>query len=84
MSRLSLEKENTGLKQLLANGIIYINYWSTDCDGCSFASNKSFTSVNALENWIYSSSENCEGSWGWEYTTEDDLDEMAPRGYWGM
>ena len=84
MSRLSLEKENTGLKQLLANGVIYINYWGTDCDGCSSANNTKFTNMEAFYKWLDNSHENAEGSWGWEYTTEDNLDEMAPRGYWGM
>jgi len=71
-------------KQLKEYGCIYVNYWSTDCDGCSSANNTSFTSVKALEDWIHASSEDCEGSWGWEYTTPDNLMCEEPRGYWGM
>jgi hypothetical protein len=40
--------------------------------------------MEAFYKWLDNSHENAEGSWGWEYTTEDNLDEMAPRGYWGM
>lgn len=71
-------------KQLKEYGCIYVNYYSTDCDGCSSASNTKFSSVKALEDWIYESSNDCEGSWSWEYTTPDNLVNEAPRGYWGM
>ena len=74
----------TALEQLREYGAIYINYWSTDCDGCSSASNRSFTSVDSMEQWIQASGEDCEGSWGWEYTTPDNLMYEEPRGYWGM
>lgn len=84
MKHLSLEEENKGLKQLLTNGIIYINYWSTDCDGCSSANNTSFQDIESLQKWIERSYENDEGSWGWDYATKDTLIEEAPRGYWGM
>lgn len=84
MKHLSLEAENEGLKQLLKNGIIYINYWSTDCDGCSAANNTSFQDMESLEKWIKNSYENDEGAWGWDYATKDTLIEEDPRGYWGM
>lgn len=71
-------------KQLKEYGCIYINYWSTDCDGCSSAGNTMFGSVKALEDWIDRSGEDCEGSWGWEYTTPGNLMYEEPCGYWGM
>ena len=71
-------------KQLKEYGCIYVNYWSTDCDGCSSANNTKFKSIESLEDWICAYSNDCEGSWGWEYTTPDNLVHFEPRGYWGM
>ena len=34
-TRQFLTRENDILKQLVANGFFWINYSSTDCDGCS-------------------------------------------------
>ena len=81
MSKLD---EQTAIEQLNKYGLIYVNYWSTDCDGCSSANNIKFKSIESLEDWIRASGEDCEGSWGWEYTTPDNLIYEEPRGYWGM
>ena len=84
MKALDLQTENTVLKQLLKEGEFYINYWSTDCDGCSSANWKKFTDIESLIKWV----ENCyeweEGAWGWELTDKHNLEYQEPAGYWGM
>ena len=77
-------QDNAALEQLQEYGSIWINHWSTDCDGCTAASYKEFASMESLEAWIQATSMDCEGSWGWEYTTPNNLVEHAPVGYWGM
>lgn len=72
------------IKQLKEYGCIYVNHWSTDCDGCSAADNCKFDSVRSLEDWLNSSYEWAEGSWGWDYATPDNLVREDARGYWGM
>jgi hypothetical protein len=66
------------------HGGIYINHWSTDCDGCSAAGNNKFTSLEELDKWIEDKYEWADGPWGWDFTTPDNLIEIAPHGYWGM
>ena len=70
--------------QLKLHGAIYVNCWSTDCDGCSSASHIVFSSVSELIDWIDLKNEWCDGSWGWELTTPDNLITAGPAGYWGM
>ena len=76
--------EQIAIDQLNEYGCIYVNYWSTDCDGCSSAGNASFKSIEALEAWIDNTNEWCDGTWGLAYTTPDCLVDEEPRGYWGM
>ena len=76
--------EEYAASQLSKYGAIYVNYWSTDCDGCSSAGYTSFSTVSAFIDWIDSSNEWCDGSWGWEFTTSDNLITAGPAGYWGM
>jgi|688.fasta_scaffold03477_60 hypothetical protein len=71
-------------KLFIKDGLFYINYWSTDCDGCSSAGWKRFIDLPSLEKFINTMHENAEGVWGWELTDEFHLEEMEPRGYWGM
>jgi len=84
MKNLDLKTENTILKQLLKDGEFYINYWDTDCDGCSSANFKKFTDIESLIKWIENCFEDEEGSWGWDLTDKDNLEFHEPAGYWGM
>jgi hypothetical protein len=84
MKQLDLKTENEISKSLLKDGVFYINYWSTDCDGCSSGSHKSFKDLESFIQWVDGSNEDCEGSWGWELTDKFNLEEYEPRGYWGM
>jgi hypothetical protein len=71
-------------KCLDEHGAIYINYWSTDCDGCSSANNTKFNNIEELFKFIDDKNEWSDGPWGWDFTTPDNLVYEAPRGYWGM
>jgi len=51
----NLKIENEILKRLLKDGYILINYYSTDCDGCSTSKVLRFESLES----IYSDIENC-------------------------
>jgi len=84
MSTIYPEEFVEATKQLKKYGYIYVNYWSTDCDGCSSASNGKFASVKSLQDWIDDKHEWADGPWHWEYTTPDNLVYEEPRGYWGM
>ena len=84
MKNLTEKAEAQIIKQLESAGVIYINFWSTDCDGCSSAGNTSFTSMESLLAWIDASFENAEGSWGWDLTDEKNLVSHDPVGHWGM
>lgn len=81
---LDLKTENKILKLLLKDGIFYINYWSTDCDGCSASSNGKFTNLEELDKWIENKDEWADGPWGWELTDKNNLEHSEPAGYWGM
>jgi hypothetical protein len=81
---IALEIENKILKLLLKDGIFYVNYWSTDCDGCSASNNTKFTSLEDFDKWIDNTNEWSDGTWGWELTDKNNLEYSEPAGYWGM
>jgi hypothetical protein len=76
--------EQQGKEQVAKYGCIYVNYYSTDCDGCSTAGHREFSSVDELIKWIDSNYEWADGPWSWEITTPENIQEyIAPYGYWG-
>jgi len=84
MKDLDLKTENEIKKLFIKDGLFYINYWSTDCDGCSASGHKRFIDLESLNKFIADCYEWEEGSWGWELTDEFHLEKSEPRGYWGM
>ena len=47
-SEYFLMRENEALKRLLADGYFWVNYSSTDCDGCSTGESIKMTSLEEL------------------------------------
>jgi hypothetical protein len=41
-----LQRENEILKELIKNGVFYMHYYSTDCDGVSVEKTLKFNSLN--------------------------------------
>ena len=54
VSDFFIKRENNILKQLVKNGFFWMNYSSTDCDGCSSESAIKYTSLDEF----YASEEN--------------------------
>ncbi len=87
---MRIETENKAFNLLRDNGYLYINFYSTDCDGnrryynCTATGHKKFTRMKDLEDWETDMYENAEGQIGWDFTTEDNLDENQSSGQWGM
>jgi hypothetical protein len=52
---MNLTRENKILKRLLKDGFFWMNYSSTDCDGCSRYSAKKYTSLQEF----YDAEEKC-------------------------
>tara|TARA_R110001606_G_scaffold39290_4_gene108657 strand:- start:728 stop:1003 length:276 start_codon:yes stop_codon:yes gene_type:complete len=81
------KKENEMLKQLLRNGFFWINYNSTDCDGCTSQSAIQFKSIKEYEDWIDDSIEWVEGSFYYDLAGQYpdgsfDLNEDSSGGQW--
>ena len=84
-SFIGKERAAAAIQQLKESGRILVNYYSTDCDGCSTAGSGEFSNVNDLIRWIDNKYEWADGPWSWEITTPENKQEyIAPRGYWGM
>ena len=56
-----LEKENRILKRLLKDGFFWMNYTSTDCDGCTSETAIKFTSLEEFYEDEKSCAESCDG-----------------------
>lgn len=79
----NLAEENLILKQLLKNGFFYVNYGSTDCDGCSSENHRKFTSLDEFQKWR--DNYDVEGSFYASVVSEGEpLNEDVSGGYWGM
>jgi hypothetical protein len=55
-------EENEILKQLLKNGFFYVNYSSTDCDGCTAVNFWKFKSIEEYHETLNNTMEWVEGS----------------------
>jgi len=60
------KEENEILKQLLKNGFFWINYNSTDCDGCTRTDAIKFKSIEEYHETINNMMEWQEGSFHYE------------------
>jgi len=68
---------------LLWDGVVFINVWSTDCDGVSAQYHKEFESVEQFLAWEVDFYEWAEGRQGYSLTDKDNLDESVTWGGWG-
>ena len=59
---MSFKEENEILKQLVKNGFFWINYSSTDCDGCTSERAIKFTDLDEYYKYREEAYEGAEGS----------------------
>lgn len=83
-----IRRENEILKELLKQGFFYMNYQSTDCDGCSSQSHSKYESLEEFYLAEADSAEWSDGSFSYTLATrrEDgkyDLNEYSSGGSWG-
>jgi hypothetical protein len=79
-------QRNEAVKKLLKIGKVFINFWSTDCDGCSSQGSKQINSVQELidfEIGFQESLEWADGPMGWYFCEEQDRMEQECGGSWG-
>lgn len=82
-----LERENQILKQLLKHGFFWMNYYSTDCDGCSSQSSTKFLSLEEFYEAEESCAEWADGPFSYHLANENedgtfDLLESWSGGSW--
>lgn len=65
MTNGQLKTENEMLKQLIKYGKIYINTWSSDCDGGQSTKGYEFSSIDDVYKWEKDKSEWADGPFGW-------------------
>jgi hypothetical protein len=65
MTIQQLKTENEMLKQLIKYGKIYINSWSSDCDGGHSTRGNEFSSVDDVYKWEEDKAEWADGPFGW-------------------
>ena len=80
-----LKFENEAMKQLLANGFYCVNWYSTDCDGCSSQSHKKYESLSDFWDAVNIKIEWADGPWWFNIVpVGGELAEEHSAGYWGM
>jgi len=65
------KEENEILKQLLKNGFFYVNYTSTDCDGCTSVNFWKFESLKEYDETLNNTMEWIEGAFNYELATQN-------------
>ena len=73
LTRQFLELENKMLKQLLKYGKIYVNTWSSDCDGGHSVGSREFTSIDEFYQSYESAAEWCDGSFGMDVVEPNEM-----------
>ena len=68
-----LKRENQMLKQLVKYGKIYINSWSSDCDGGHSTRGNEFSSVDEVYVWWEDNAEAADGPFSWIVVEPDEL-----------
>lgn len=86
-SKENLKRENEMLKRLLKDGFFWMNFSSTDCDGCCRYSAKKYTSLQEFYDLLEMAIECAEGSFTCELAPEledgtYDLNETWSGGSW--
>jgi hypothetical protein len=82
-----LQRENQILKQLLKHSFFWMNYTSTDCDGCSSQCAIKFTSLDDFYNYEENKAEWADGPFSFSLAPERedgtfDLLESYSGGSW--
>lgn len=83
-----LKRENDILKELLRVGFFWMNYCSTDCDGCSSESSNKYTSLEEFYEQEETSAEWADGPFRYDLALPDEngqyhLNERSSGGSWG-
>ena len=65
---------------ILKDGVVYINVWSTDCDGFSSSGSREFKTMDDYYQWDEDFWEWQEGSQGYEIATKETQNEYASCG----
>ncbi len=86
-SRWFINRENEILKRLLKDGFCYINYSSTDCDGCTCETSFKVYSLEELYTREDDTAESTDGSFAYYVATQytdgsHDLNEDYCGGQW--
>ena len=81
------KEENEILKQLLKNGFFYVNYSSTDCDGCTSVNFWKFESLEEYEETLNNTMEWIEGAFSYSLAPQypdgsHDLNNESCGGQW--
>ena len=82
-----LKRENEMLKRLLKDGFFWMNYSSTDCDGCSSYSATKYTSLQEFHDAEESCAEWADGPFSFDLAPEREdgtyeLNETWSGGSW--
>ena len=81
-------EENEILKQLLKNGFFYVNYNSTDCDGCTSVNFWKFKSIEEYHETLNNTCEWIEGAFWYDIVKQNpdgsyiDLNDESHGGQW--
>ena len=83
-----LKRENDIIKELLRVGFFWMNYSSTDCDGCSSESSNKYTSLEKFYEQEENSAEWADGPFRYDLALPDEneqyhLNERSSGGSWG-
>ena len=70
-----LLQENEALKQLLSYGKIFVNYYSSDCDGGHSVGSSTFKSLEEFYKWIENQAEWADGPGGFQIVQPHELQE---------
>lgn len=81
-SEFFLKRENEILKRLLADGYFWVNYSSTDCDGCSTYDAIKMTSLEELYEAEDQKAEWADGPFSFDLAEKDDLGGWVLMGYY--
>lgn len=83
-----VRRENSILKELLRVGFFWMNYSSTDCDGCYSESSRKYTSLEEFNKAEETSAKWADGPFSYVLALPDEngqyhLNESSSGGSWG-
>ena len=77
-----LKRENEILKRLVKDGFFWMNYESTDCDGCSTESARKYTSLEEFYDYEKECAEAADGPFSFELAPEREDGTYDINEYW--